>query len=457
MTSAAAHEFETFGDVVATEYEHSATDPLDRTHVVRSHSRTLGAAVSVLWAPTSRPGMRANTADTVRLLSRTDPTPRRARILAVTSPHFVPFQHADLISDYAIPYGTIVETVGFPENWLAAPLPPHHLLQEIRSASPRRCGAFFEKLKTSTLTFAQLAARPHREGEAEIIRISDRGTTGRVGPLTTDQLFAAADLCDHEDVERVRGDKTRKPTTYALFSFASSPTKCARTGDNTARTRGRSVVFCCRFRGLPARFRCRRRTTTQTWLGQCATPNAAPTGSVRCEQRRCCTRSSISIPRPGSRFRKRSTGFADFGPSCPTWIPTTRPLRTRRGNPSVGNPEHCRSRGAGVSHREAARWRGWARTSSSAGTTAVRSRAPGPMNAGLFVSSATGTARRTRHYSTVPAVESARSRQDPRGSCVRRAARRTHSHVDRHRNLASPTQRDGCSCSPTPHATLLGP
>ncbi|GIF60508.1 hypothetical protein [Asanoa iriomotensis] len=95
--------------------------------------------VSVLAAPPSRPGARANTGDT--LVGWTDLVATApaagARLLLVTTDLFVPFQHTDAVRLLGLGYGCGVETVGLalagPQSWLRAPT-TSAILQEVRSA-----------------------------------------------------------------------------------------------------------------------------------------------------------------------------------------------------------------------------------------------------------------------------------------------------------------------------------
>ena len=94
--------------------------------------------VHVLAAPASRPGHRANTADTLAgwaaHVARPEP---EHRVLVVTSDADVPFQHCDAVRVLGVPYGCGVETVGLDPDvtarWLV-PLSSTQLVQEVNSA-----------------------------------------------------------------------------------------------------------------------------------------------------------------------------------------------------------------------------------------------------------------------------------------------------------------------------------
>ncbi|MDZ5444029.1 hypothetical protein U2F26_14990 [Micromonospora sp. 4G57] len=93
--------------------------------------------VHVLAAPSTRPGQRANTADTLIGWAELVQSPRvGSRLLLVTTDIFVPFQHCDAVRLLGLPYGCEVETVGFDNT--SNPWVPQSetfaILQEVRSA-----------------------------------------------------------------------------------------------------------------------------------------------------------------------------------------------------------------------------------------------------------------------------------------------------------------------------------
>jgi hypothetical protein len=93
----------------------------------------------VLAAPSGEPATRrANTADTYEFWARRARLRATDRILVITSPIYVPFQHADAIRMLALRYRCGIETIGFdPEQATLAMAPgasgPDRYLQEIRS------------------------------------------------------------------------------------------------------------------------------------------------------------------------------------------------------------------------------------------------------------------------------------------------------------------------------------
>ncbi len=83
-------------------------------------------------APSAEPSVRrADTSDTYRFWAgEHHPGPGDA-VLIVTSPIYVPFQHADALRLLTLPYGCAVDTVGFDAAQRSG---PERYLQEIRSA-----------------------------------------------------------------------------------------------------------------------------------------------------------------------------------------------------------------------------------------------------------------------------------------------------------------------------------
>ena len=102
--------------------------------------RALGRGLHVLAAPPGEPGARrANTADTYRFWAAEAGAGPGDRVLIVTSPMYVPFQHCDALRLLTLPYGCLVHTVGLDARHAAPAVPPaatgaDRYLQEIRSA-----------------------------------------------------------------------------------------------------------------------------------------------------------------------------------------------------------------------------------------------------------------------------------------------------------------------------------
>jgi len=109
--------------------------------------------VHVLAAPSSEPeSRRANTADTYEFWARRVSLRATDRILVVTSPIYVPFQHCDAVRMLALRHRCGIDTIGFDPERATVPLAPgatnpDRYLQEIRSGilSMRRlCDALTE-------------------------------------------------------------------------------------------------------------------------------------------------------------------------------------------------------------------------------------------------------------------------------------------------------------------------
>lgn len=99
-----------------------------------------GLCVSVVAAPSSQPLLRrANTADAYRFMADELAHLRPGqRLLAVTTPIYVPAQHAAAVATLGLPYGVVVDTVGTDPS-VGAPrweqsFSPTRYLMEFRSA-----------------------------------------------------------------------------------------------------------------------------------------------------------------------------------------------------------------------------------------------------------------------------------------------------------------------------------
>ncbi|WP_432994081.1 hypothetical protein [Dactylosporangium sp. CA-233914] len=100
--------------------------------------RSWDGDVHVLAAPSTRPPLRANTADTLVGWAQRVVTPKAGeRLLLVTNSPYVRHQHCDAIRLLGARYGVGVETVGFDDaamtEW-GRPLSTTELLQEVRSS-----------------------------------------------------------------------------------------------------------------------------------------------------------------------------------------------------------------------------------------------------------------------------------------------------------------------------------
>ncbi len=128
-----------FGKPVLRE---ASTDTAGANHSsweVRTHREPGLPDVHVLAAPSSEPaGRRANTPDTYEFWARRVSLSPADRILVVTSPIYVPFQHCDAIRMLAMRHGCGIDTIGFDPARASVPLAPgatnpDRYLQEIRS------------------------------------------------------------------------------------------------------------------------------------------------------------------------------------------------------------------------------------------------------------------------------------------------------------------------------------
>ncbi|GAB3076795.1 hypothetical protein [Micromonospora schwarzwaldensis] len=110
-----------------------------RSWQVRTYRPVGGPPVQVLAAPSSEPELRrANTPDTYDFWARRSSLRPTDRILVVTSPIYVPFQHSDAIRMLAARHGCGIDTIGFDPARSSVPLAPgatnpDRYLQEIRS------------------------------------------------------------------------------------------------------------------------------------------------------------------------------------------------------------------------------------------------------------------------------------------------------------------------------------
>ncbi|MFC6019367.1 hypothetical protein ACFP2T_24565 [Plantactinospora solaniradicis] len=115
-----------------------STGAVERTSWrVYRHAYGPGRPLEVLAAPAETGGSRANTPDTYRFWARNVSLTTGDRVLVVTTPLYVPFQHCDALR-ILHGYGCAVQTVGFAATAIgAAPVyespAPDRYLQEIRS------------------------------------------------------------------------------------------------------------------------------------------------------------------------------------------------------------------------------------------------------------------------------------------------------------------------------------
>lgn len=128
-----------FGFEAPVRREASDDDATPRSWEVRTYRADGGPEVHVLAAPSSDPDRRrANTPDTYEFWARRVSLRATDRILVVTSPIYVPFQHCDAIRMLTLPFGCAIDTIGFDAaRSTVEPAPgatnPDRYLQEIRS------------------------------------------------------------------------------------------------------------------------------------------------------------------------------------------------------------------------------------------------------------------------------------------------------------------------------------
>jgi hypothetical protein len=119
------------------------TEPAEReasegSWEVRTYRRPGLPRIQVLAAPPNGGRERANTADTYEFWAQRVHLRATDRILVVTSPIYVPFQHSDAIRMLGLHYGCGIDTIGFDPERVTVPLAPgatnpDRYLQEIRS------------------------------------------------------------------------------------------------------------------------------------------------------------------------------------------------------------------------------------------------------------------------------------------------------------------------------------
>lgn len=116
-----------------------SSDVVGASWRLRDYETSDGLQVSVVAAPSSEPGVRrANTPDTYRwFASEVAHLEPGERLLIVTTAIYVPFQHANALRMFALPFGAVVDTVGVEpgefDARLAQTFLPHQYLQEVRS------------------------------------------------------------------------------------------------------------------------------------------------------------------------------------------------------------------------------------------------------------------------------------------------------------------------------------
>lgn len=124
-----------FGVTIAEIQEEKICEDINSSwSVIKYQSRI---PITVLAAPSTAPETRrANTADTYTFWAQKGRIEKGKRLLVITSQIYVPYQHMEAVRILGIPFGTSIETVGFPIEWSANQTglqKPANYLQEIRS------------------------------------------------------------------------------------------------------------------------------------------------------------------------------------------------------------------------------------------------------------------------------------------------------------------------------------
>jgi hypothetical protein len=128
-----------FGADVPTTREESGGAVSNLSWAVRTYRAAGSPEVHVLAAPSSEPeARRANTPDTYEFWAQRVKLRSTDRILVVTSPIYVPFQHSDAIRMLGLTYRCGIDTIGFDPDKVGVPQPPEatgadRYLQEVRS------------------------------------------------------------------------------------------------------------------------------------------------------------------------------------------------------------------------------------------------------------------------------------------------------------------------------------
>lgn len=106
---------------------------------VRTYRGADDLPINVIAAPSTEPGKRrANTPDTYEWFAAEFAHLRQGeRLLIITTAIYVPFQHANALRLFALPFGVEVDTVGMRpgdlDPRLSQDFRPHNYLQEVRS------------------------------------------------------------------------------------------------------------------------------------------------------------------------------------------------------------------------------------------------------------------------------------------------------------------------------------
>lgn len=143
MRAALSH---VFGEIVLDEKEKCMNQNLNSSWAKEVY-QIQDMRLILLAAPSGEPQKRrANTADTFAFFMERMHVENKRDILLVTSQIYVPYQQLEAIRMLGLPYGHLVETIGFPNEWsagLQGLQRPENYLQEIRSVL-QSMGRFLE-------------------------------------------------------------------------------------------------------------------------------------------------------------------------------------------------------------------------------------------------------------------------------------------------------------------------
>lgn len=117
--------------------------------VVKAGASRSGMPVKLVVAPSGDPSRRANTPDGYRFWATEIAHLRPGqRVLMVTSPIYVPFQHTDAVRILGLPYGCVLETVGIDS----------HMVDERGQPQVFRAVNYLQELNSMLRSLAALSA-----------------------------------------------------------------------------------------------------------------------------------------------------------------------------------------------------------------------------------------------------------------------------------------------------------
>ena len=139
---------------VLTEGDPNAS-PNERFRVARSHAD--GIELTVVAAPDPASSQRADTGTTMRYWAQHVANVKPGdRILNVTSAIYLPFQHANAIQNFTLPYGAVVDTVAIDHSVV----PPRPVPQVFRGVN------YLQEIRSTVRAYRSLLAALDRESSA---------------------------------------------------------------------------------------------------------------------------------------------------------------------------------------------------------------------------------------------------------------------------------------------------